>query len=159
MASPLDIKLILCDSAQADPNGKIHMLGAGWSVTATPTTPQAIAILIKVPEDRADQQISGTLRLLDADGQAVEVETSPGKKEPIENEFELEVGRSPGQEHDRMIDAAMVLNIGPMPLPLGRYQWRLDMNDQTEIVSFTVANLPDPATASRAQSPSLGGDA
>jgi hypothetical protein len=101
MASPLDIKLILCDAAQADPNGKIHMLGAGWSVTATPTTPQAVAILIKVPGDRAEQQISGTLRLLDADGQAVEVETSSGKKEPIENEFALEVGRPPGLEHDR----------------------------------------------------------
>jgi hypothetical protein len=45
-----------------------------------------------------------------------------------------------------------------MPLPLGRYQWRLDMNDQTEIVSFTVTNFSDPATASQARSPSLGGD-
>lgn len=34
----------------------------------------------------------------------------------------------------------IVLNIGPMPLSLGHYQWRLDMNDQTEFVSFTVAN-------------------
>jgi hypothetical protein len=29
MTSPLDIKLILCDAAQADPNGKVHILGAG----------------------------------------------------------------------------------------------------------------------------------
>lgn len=140
MASLLDIQLILCDAAQADPNGKVHMLGAGWSITTTPTTPQAIAILIKVPGDLADQQISGILQLLDTDGHPVELEISPGKKEPIENEFELEVGRPRGLKHGRMIDAAMVLNIGPMPLSPGRYQWRLTMNDQTEVVSFTVTD-------------------
>jgi len=38
MASSLDITLILCDAAQADPNGNVHMLGVGWSITPTPTT-------------------------------------------------------------------------------------------------------------------------
>lgn len=139
MASALDIKLILCDAAQADTNGKIHLLGAGWSITGTPTTPQAVAMLIKVPLGRANQRIGGTLRLLDTDGNAVELETSPGKKELIGNQFELEVGRPVGPTHDSMIDAAMVVNIGPMPLPPGRYQWHLDLNNQIQSVSFTVA--------------------
>lgn len=135
-----DIKLILCDAAQADPNGKMHMLGAGWSITGTPTTPQAVAMLIKVPWDHANQRIGGMLQLLDAHGHAVELETSPGKEELIGNEFELEVGRPAGPTHDNMIDAAMAVNIGPMPLPPGRYQWRLDMSDQMQSVSFTVVD-------------------
>ncbi|MGH3939473.1 MAG: hypothetical protein ACRDTG_12740 [Pseudonocardiaceae bacterium] len=140
MVSSLDIKLILCDAAQAEPNGKTHMLGAGWSITATPTAPHAVAILIKVPWERANQKIGGMLRLLDAEGDPVELEISPGMKGLIENEFELEVGRSPALAAGSMIDAAIVVNIGPMPLPLGCYQWCLEMDNRTEIVSFTVAN-------------------
>ena len=52
--------------------------------TRPDTRPQEAARGRKVLWDRADQQISGTLLLLDADGQAVEVETSPGNNEPIE---------------------------------------------------------------------------
>lgn len=50
MASPIDVKLILYQSAAADSaSGTLHMLGAGWSISPTPTTPQAVALLIKVP--------------------------------------------------------------------------------------------------------------
>ncbi|MFN2496783.1 MAG: hypothetical protein ABR608_12875 [Pseudonocardiaceae bacterium] len=86
-------------------------------------------MLIKVPCDRADQRIGGTLRLLDADGHPVELESSPGEKDLVTSEFELEVGRPAGPLHDSMIDAAVVVNIGSMPLPPGRYQWRLNMSE------------------------------
>ena len=48
MASPLEVHLILCDAAQAE-SGKVHMLGAGWSITGSPSAPHAVAVLIKVP--------------------------------------------------------------------------------------------------------------
>jgi hypothetical protein len=60
MATPVEVKLILCDSAVADPSGKVHMLGAGWPVTGVPAAPHAIALLAKVPWDRTNQTRTAT---------------------------------------------------------------------------------------------------
>ena len=49
----IEAQLLLCDAAVADQAGKLHMLGAGWSVTSSPTSPQAVAVLLKIPWDRA----------------------------------------------------------------------------------------------------------
>jgi len=137
MASPVQVQIILCDAAVADPSGKVHMLGAGWSVTGTPTGQQAVAVLMKIPWDRANQKIPMTLQLFDSDGHPVRVETPDGSQE-IKMVGEVEVGRPPGVAHGSMLDASLALNVPPLPLPPGRYQWRLDISDQVETVSFQV---------------------
>src|ERR1700709_1063086 len=91
LASPVHATLILCDAAQSDSSGKLHMLGAGWSVTGTPTPPAAVAILMKIPWDRANEKLLLTLRLEDADGQPVII-----AGEVIQMVSEMEVGRPPG---------------------------------------------------------------
>ena len=73
MASPLEVTLVLCDAAQVDPAGKVHMLGAGWSTTSSPTAPSAVVVMLGVPWDRTNQKIKARLGLTDADGQPVEV--------------------------------------------------------------------------------------
>jgi hypothetical protein len=116
MASPIEFKLILAQAAQADSaNGTLHMLGAGWSVTPTPTAPQAVALLIKIPWDRANEKLPLALELLTADGQPV---TLPGPAGPqrVGASAELEVGRPPGVAHGSMLDASFALNVSPMPL-------------------------------------------
>ncbi|MGH3991103.1 MAG: DUF6941 family protein [Pseudonocardiaceae bacterium] len=138
MASPLEVQLILCDAAQADPGGKLHMLGAGWSVTTTPTGPHAVAIMVKVPWDRANEKIHGALTLVDSDGRPLELPTPSGTPTTVVMEFDLEVGRPPGLEPGSMIDAAMAFNVGPLPVPSGRYQWRLDLGDQRFAASFAA---------------------
>ena len=75
MASPLEVHLLLCDAAQAE-NGKVHMLGAGWSITPSPTAPHAVAVLMKVPWDRANQPMDLKLQLLDPDGNQIEIPTA-----------------------------------------------------------------------------------
>lgn len=136
MASPLEVQVILCDAAQADPGGgKIHMLGAGWSITGSPTAPHAVAVLVKVPWDRANQPIRAVLTLVDSDGHQVVPE---GADQPIRAEFVLEVGRPAGMEPGSMIDASIALNSGPLPLRPGRYQWRLDIGDQMFAASFAA---------------------
>jgi hypothetical protein len=97
MASPLEVKLLLCDAAVADASGKVHMLGAGWSVTSSPTAPAAIAVFTEVPWDRANQKIPLVLKLLDADGQPVML-PSPAGQVGVQFEAEIEVGRPPGRE-------------------------------------------------------------
>lgn len=138
MASPLDIKVILCDAAVADLGGKLHMLGAGWSVTSSPTAPQAVALLIKVPWDRANQRMKLALKLLDPDGHPVQLPGGDGQLLTVGHEGEIEAGRPPGVAPGSMLDAALAISIPSMPLAPGRYEWRLDLADQTISESFTV---------------------
>lgn len=138
MASPIEFKLILCLSAVSDQvNGTLHMLGAGWSVTGSPTSPQAVALLIKVPWDRANQKLPVRVELLNADGQAVLV-PGPSGSQPILTAAEMEVGRPPGVAPGSHLDAAMALNFPQLPLAPGRYQWRVDIGGDVQTESFMV---------------------
>ena len=138
MASPLEAKLILCDAAVADQaSGKVHMLGAGWSIASSPTPPQGVVVLAKIPWDRANQRIPLLLMLLDSDGNQVAM---PGPKgpDPVLAEGEVEVGRPPGVRHGVPLDASFALNVGPMPLEPGRYEWRLTLAEGTWSEAFEV---------------------
>jgi hypothetical protein len=137
MASPIAAQLILCDAAQADPTGKIHMLGAGWSIMLQPG-PHAVAVLIKVPWDRANEELSLNLQLFDADGHPVTVETTTGQL-PIAGTGTVEVGRPAGIAPGSMLPAAFALNVPALPLPRGRYEWRLRLADLDLAESFTLA--------------------
>ncbi len=54
------IHLLLADSAQADPTGKVHALGLGWTVTSTPTPPAALIATIWVDWTEANQKFNLT---------------------------------------------------------------------------------------------------
>lgn len=138
MASPVDFKVILCQSAAVDGSvGTVHMLGAGWSVTGTPTSAQAVALLIKVPWDRANQQLHIKVELVTEDGELVEL-PGPAGTQAIVAEADLEVGRPPGVAAGTPLDSAMALNFMPMPLQPGRYQWRVDIAGTQQVESFAV---------------------
>lgn len=131
-----EVQLILCDAAQADPTGKVHMLGAGWSVTGSPTT-HAVVVLAKVPWDRANQRLGLVLDLVDADGDAVRLSTPDGPV-PVRAEGAIEVGRPPGIEAGTALDAAFALNVPRLFLARGRYTWRLDLAGHHQATSFSV---------------------
>jgi hypothetical protein len=134
LASPVEAILLLCDAASADPAGKIHMLGAGWSVTSSPTAPMAVAMFLKIPWNRANQKLPLVLELRDADGRPV----SPGHGEPLRIPADVEVGRPPGVEPGSMLDAAYTFAFGPLPIPPGRYEWRLTFAGQVFSVFFAA---------------------
>ncbi len=138
MASPIDAQMLLCDAAVADPTGKVHMLGAGWSQTSSPTAPSAVAVMLKIPWDRANQPIPVSLKLLDSDGRPVGVGAPDGSQTPIAHEGVIEVGRPPGVAHGSLLDASFILNLPSLPLPAGRYEWRLDVGNTSQAVSFQV---------------------
>jgi hypothetical protein len=138
MASPLEATLLLCDHAVAEPSGKVHMLGAGWSMTTTPTAPQAVVVMLKVPWDRANQKIRVHLGLLDSDGKPVSLEDQQGQQLTIASDQELEVGRPPGLPPGSALDAAFALNVPSLPLAPGRYEWRLDFDSDSRTAAFTV---------------------
>ena len=129
--------MLLCDAAVAEQGGKLHMLGVGWSITSTPTSPQAVAVLLKIPWDRANERLALMLRLVDDDGRPVAIPTSDGTQE-LTMGGEIEAGRPPGVTPGSQLDAALTFNVPSLPLPPGRYQWRLDVADDTFTSSFQV---------------------
>jgi hypothetical protein len=133
----IEAQLLLCDAAVADQGGKLHMLGAGWSITGSPTSPQAVAVLLKIPWDRANERLALVLRLVDDDGRPVAIATSEGPQE-LTMGGDIEAGRPPGVTPGSQLDAALAFSVPSLPLPPGRYQWRLDVADDTFTSSFQV---------------------
>lgn len=82
-----------------------------------------------------------TLRLLDPDGNQISPPGSDGSLTPIGHEGEIEAGRPPGLAPGSMLNAALAVRVPSMPLTSGRYEWRLDIGDQTFSESFTVQSL------------------
>lgn len=146
MASPIEAQFILCDAAQADPSGKMHMLGAGWSMTHTPTPPHALAIMLRIPWDRANQQIQVSAVLEDGDGKPVLLGTPPV---PLRQDAQVEVGRPPGVAPGSMLPASFAVNVPPLPLTPGRYEWRVRVAEQESTASFQVLPQPQVLPSSR----------
>ncbi len=121
---------MLADAAQAS-EGKLFILGGGWTVTGPAPIPSAIAIQVLVPWDMANQRHDMRLELLDTDGQPVTVDTPVGEQ-PLVIENQFEVGRPPGHRPGTPIDMTMAINLGPIPLaPGNRYEWRLSIGEET----------------------------
>jgi hypothetical protein len=119
--------MLLADSAQAI-GGKLYILGGGWSVTGPAPTPSALAIKFEVPWEAANRKHTVRIELLDSDGQAVLV-PGPESPTPILFQAELEVGRPPGISPGTSLDSPFAMNIGPLPLTPGRYEWRCTVVD------------------------------
>ena len=125
MASPIeDVTLLLANSAEQAPNGLISALGIGWSVTSSPTAPSAVILLVKVPWDITNIPHKAVLNLLDGDGQPVHVNGNQ-----IEVVIDFETGRPPGLKPGTPIDWAQALTLPSIPIPPGRYVWRLVIDE------------------------------
>jgi hypothetical protein len=136
--SKIGFKLILRDAAQADSaSGKLHMLGAGWTVTSSPTAPHAVALMIQVRWDRTNQELPVRVELLTQDGQAVTI-PGPTGPQPIISEIKLEAGRPPGIASGSTLNTALAVNVAALPLSPGRYEWRATVDGDTQGESFQV---------------------
>jgi hypothetical protein len=138
--------ILLADSAQAV-DGKLYILGGGWSVTGPQPRPSALAVKIEVPWDQANRKHTWELSLLDADGKSVLVETPQGEQ-PVQVTGEFEVGRPPGVEPGVALDLPMAVEIGPLPLASGsRFVWRLSIDGESRDewqVGFSTRSAPPP---------------
>ena len=149
--------MLLCDAAQVA-DGKLYILGGGWSVTGPDPAPSAIAIKIEVPWNDADAPHHWELFVVDADGREVGVETPDGTL-MIEIRGDFQVGQPAGIPPGSPIDLPLAINLGPLPLaPGGRYTWRLTIDGQTDdtwTLSFTTR--PDPSATVSADGSTAGG--
>lgn len=125
----MKVTMMLADAAQAA-EGKLNVLGGGWSITGPQPCPSAIALLIEVPWDRCNAEHKFRLELVDSDGNPVFVPTPTGDApQVIEGGFE--VGRPPGVKPGTPMSVPLAINMGPQPIPPGgRYEWRLTVDGE-----------------------------
>ena len=104
------VTMLLADFAQVS-DGKLTVVGGGWSLTGPEPVPFGIAILIRVPWDQANQRQVMRLELLDADGQPVEMETEEGQQQVVFfDDVPFEVGRPAGLKPGTPLDFPVAIN-------------------------------------------------
>lgn len=136
----MNVTLMLADSAQAV-DGKLYILGGGWSATGPAPSPMAVAIKLELPRDQAGTQHSFRLQLTDADGTPVIVPTPHGEH-PLEISGFFQTGPVQGPAEGPPVDFPMAINVAPLPIPAGkRYIWHFSIDDMTKDewqVAFTM---------------------
>ena len=119
--------MLLADSAQVA-EGKLYILGGGWSITGPEPAPQAVALKIQVDAHEFDVNHHWEIFLEDADGRPVMVDTSEGEQ-PVEVRGEFRASEPTGLPMGTPIDIPIAVNFGPIPLhPSSRYTWRVSVD-------------------------------
>jgi len=147
----MKVTMLLADYAQVA-DGKLTVVGGGWSLTGPDPTPFGIAILVHVPWDQANRRHTLRLELVDADGQPVTAPTAEeGEEAPVVflDDVEFEVGRPAGIKPGTPLELPLAVNSGPLALEPGcRYEWRLSIDgasDEDWRLAFTVRMEEDSA--------------
>ena len=133
--------LLLADSAQAV-NGKLYILGGGWSITDATNINMSVAIKIEVPWTGANTPHRFQLALVSEDGQPVEV-----NNQICEIQGDFEVGRPVGLRPGTPLDVTLAVNIAQLTLsPGNRYVWRCSIDGETDL-TWEVGFSTRPTTA------------
>jgi hypothetical protein len=122
------VTMMLADAAQ-EVNGKLYILGGGWSVTGPLLPPMALALKLDVPWSAANQTHEFLLVLVDADGHPVRV--AAGDEGEVRAGGTFEVARPPGLPPGTDIDFAFAVTVPSLPLSAGRYAWQLWIDGET----------------------------
>ncbi len=137
--------MLLCDAAEAI-NGKLYILGGGWSVTGPAPAPSSLAIRVEVPWTDANRRIPVRVELVTQDGDPVTIDDPLGNAQPIMASLEMEVGRPAGVIPGTPLDATVAFGIPPLPLATGsRYVWRLTIDGESKPhwqAAFSTRELP-----------------
>jgi len=121
--------LLLADYAKVS-DGKLDMLGAGWSVAGPGPVAFVVAGIVHVPWDETNVTHTVRLELLDADGAPV---LHPANDEPIFVEFQVEVGRPPGVKPGTPMDVPVAVPFGAFQLePGSRYEVRATIDGRDD---------------------------
>jgi hypothetical protein len=132
--------MILADYAVVS-DGKLTIVGGGWSQTGPEPSAFGIGLLIQVPWDQANTRHVFSVELLDADGAEVVLQTEDEDEQPVAFGGEFEVGRPPGLKPGTPLDFPVAVNSTPLPLEPGLYEWRLTIDGQARefwTLPFTV---------------------
>lgn len=126
----MKLTLLLADWAEVL-NGKLYVMGGGWTETGPAPTPSALAAIIEVDWDETNIEHKLTFTLVDGDDQPVMVSTPTGHQ-PLRIEANFNVGRPPQVKPGSSFNLPFAVNIGPLPLQPGKvYVWRCHIDEKT----------------------------
>ena len=136
--------MLLADSAQVA-EGKLYILGGGWSLIGPDPAPSAVAIKLELDWHETDRMHHWELFLEDADGALVLLDTPEGPQSlEVRGDF---VATAPADAMPGTpVIVPMGINFGPLPLTPGqRFTWRLVVNGESlegSTASFTTRPMP-----------------
>ena len=114
---------MLADNAQVQ-SGKLYILGGGWNITGPQPSASALVGIVHVDWNEANLDHVLTFDLVKEDGEPVLVPAPDGATGPLRLQVKFQVGRPPGVAPGSDLNVPFAVNIGPLPLSGGRYQWR-----------------------------------
>jgi len=117
--------VLLSDFAQVA-EGKLYVLGGGWTLCGPGPFQHALAIKVEVPWDEANRghRLEGVL--LDEDMHVVRVGAD---RTEARFDGQFEVGRPVGLPPGTFLDFMLAVNIGPLELPPGKaYHWSISID-------------------------------
>lgn len=123
--------MLLAEAAQVA-EGKLNVLGAGWTEISVGPGPMAVAILLEFSAAEANGQHHFELFLTDGEHQPVFTD-SPSGRVPIEVRGDASVALPEGYDTRIPVPWPIAVNVPGLPLePNTAYQWNLVVDGQTE---------------------------
>ncbi len=133
-----DATVLVCDAAQVA-DGKLYVLGGGWSLCGPGPFVHSLAVKIDVPWDQANRKHALTARLVNEDGAPVALGDPP---QELRFESEFEVGRPPGMVEGTPLIVPFAIGLGPIDLPADAgYSWIVEI-DGSEIARTSFRTRP-----------------
>ena len=142
------LALLIGDFANQD-GGKVGLLGGGWSITPTPTPPQAVVVIIEVPGEHLNETFAVELTLFDEQGPLALPDPLTGETRPLRIAQNMLAPTIPGIPRKAWNKVHFVINLSPgLPLrPDHVYTWAASVDGDTRSdwkTSFYVVDQPAP---------------
>lgn len=126
----MKLTLLLADWAEVL-NGKLYVMGGGWTETGPAPSPSALAAIVEIDWDETNEEHELKFELVDADNQPVMIPLPTGLQ-PVRVEAKFNVGRPPQAKRGSSFNMPFAVNIGPLPLQPGKvYVWRGHIDGKT----------------------------
>jgi hypothetical protein len=109
--------MLLCDYAEAI-NGKLYVMGGGWSLCTPGPRNLFVAVKILVPWDSTNEKHEFVLMLQDESGNIIQL-GEPSRE--VKHEGVFEVGRPPNIRKGSDIDFVIALGFIGLPLDENKY--------------------------------------
>ena len=127
--------LILTADAASVSDGKINMLGGGWTHVGAGVANFTLVVRLDIPWTMTNQQIPWTLSLIDEDGKLYRPDPD---HDPVRIEGELNIERPENAPEGASFDVPMLFPFVGLPLRHGSYEWVFTLNDLQSNYSFQV---------------------
>ncbi len=121
----MEAMLLLCDYAEAV-NGKLYIMGGGWTICPPGPRLMAVAVRVSVPWDQTNVRHRLDLFLQDAGGSPVKLGDPP---QPVVKTGDFEVGRPAGVPAGTEMEFTAVFGFVSLPVePDTGYRWQLEID-------------------------------